>query len=425
MVPFIKNQFFLFLFIFLGFFLSAQTLSFTNDASTWVFLPEWDDYETNSFALDYSWSDWYTELQYRIFTDRNTSAADSGRIDSFLLSSLYNIPISSAGNIRINMKSGLALQLFGDYGGYKIQGGWHNNVLVKRGIPASYEDSFNQLILPIELKISFPFYFTPYIKTSHRIAWPMELAGDLSLGIIFPPDILPFEFSFAYGYGFYETGSNVYDSSMEKQKGISIHSSLNFWPLRFERSMFFQEHWGNGTMGLSLGKPHTEPPGDTVMHLNLVGFTHISIGVKVMKELLPGRIYTGLFYKSMNGWTDAPYLFPEGGRFSLLQLGLEEGIKVNFGPFRTDLYLLLGGGIKQNQFYTLESTKLSPLYVKNSMILELGGGIRFFLPFFFNRKIGLGLEVSHSWELFSGGEWSDAIAGENPVNYILSLVVSS
>lgn len=406
-------------------FLSGQTLSFTNDAATWGFLPEWDDYETNSFALEYSRSQWSAELKYRIFTDRNTSDAESGRIDSLLLSSLYHIPIFKAENLQITMQTGLALQILGDFGGYALQGGWHNSVLVERGIPSSYDDASGQILLPIELGMTLPLDFAPYFQTSHRIGWPVEFAGDFRIGVKFPPDILPFDFSFAYGYGIFDTGSQVYDSSMNKQRRLSIHSRLDFWPLVFNRNLFLQERWGSGTMGINFSKPPSRPPENTVMHLNLVGFTHITIGVKVMRELFPGKIYTGVFYKSINGWTDAPYVFPDGGRFSLIQLGLEEGIKLKIGPFRTDLYLLLASGIKQNQFYKLESTLLSPLFVKNAMMFELGGGVRFFIPFFYNRKIGLGFEVSHSWELISGGHWSDSIAGENPVNYLLSLLVSS
>jgi len=409
--------------------LSCQTFSFTNDASTWGFLPEWDDFETNAFSVEYSISEWYGSVQYRIFTNRSESVLNSSRIDSLLFKTLYNLDFDLTDLVTMNWGCGLAVQFFGDLSGYEIQGGWHNNVLVRRGIPENYDDQFQQVLFPLDFRLSFSTAIAPYIQFNQKIGWPFEYGGDFRIGILSPREILPLDVSLGYAYGVWETASQAYNSSMEKQTGLNIQTSLDFWPISFKRHMFLSQQWGSGTMGIDFYRPASEPPENMVFHLNLVGVTHISIGVKVMKEFFSGPfsdlLYTGLFYKSMNGWTDAPYVYPDGGRFSSLQLGLEEGVKFKFGPFRSDLYLLMNSGIEQNQFYNLVSTRAEPLYVENSVTFEVGAGIRFFFPFFFNRKIGLAFEISNKWDLFSDGEWPDIIPKKNPVNYILSIVVSS
>ncbi|MBB6480233.1 hypothetical protein [Spirochaeta isovalerica] len=423
-----KRSLLILLLIFTGSILSAQIFSFYNDAFTWGFVPEWDDWETNSFRFDLDRERWSAGLEYGILTDRDETEAGSSRVDRLALSGAYAVPLMNHDGFSLVLETGLTFSLFGDFFGYEVQGGWHENVDISRSIPTEYDGSMIQVTLPVEGKISIPFFLTPYALIRQELHYPFRYNGYAAAGIVLPPDFIPFRLEFGYGYKAGESGSKTYDALLDKEKGFRLSSELDFWPFLIEKTMFFNNKWGTGAMGIQFLKPSYAPPENALMELQLLAFTHLANGVKVMKQFLTDDplpfLYSGAYYKAIAGWADSSVNFPEGMRFSEITAGFEEGLELRFGPFRLDVFLLVGSGFNQDQFYILESTVLTPEYIKNSWTVHLGGGTRIFFPFFFQRKIGLSFEVSRKFDILSGGNWPEDLASDNPWNYMLSLAVS-
>lgn len=164
------------------------------------------------------------------------------------------------------------------------------------------------------------------------------------------------------------------------------------------------------------------------MELHVIAFTHPSFGIKLMREFVRDKplpfLYSGLYYESSSGWLNGPYVFPEGGRSSQIAIGLEEGARISFGPFKMNFYGHINSGLTQDQFYILASTVMTPRYVKNSWTASWGAGVRFYFPFFYERKLGVTFDMSRKSDLLSGGNWPDHVPSDNPWNYRLSLTVS-
>lgn len=420
--------YFLLLFSLTGLRLWAGSFLFTNDAFTWGFVPEWDDWETNAFSMEYDWGNWFAETRYSILTDRDDFEVDSSRIDGISFSGGYGavLPIGKMGNLELY--TGLGAIAYGDFGGFEIQGGWHKNVEVSRNIPEDYESPFYQIFIPSGFQFFLPFLIVPSFVYRQTVFIPWQYNGYAGLALGFPEDILPLELEVGYNFHVGESGVKTIDAFMEKQKGFVFSSRLDFWPLTAGKKAYFNGDWGTGYIGFLIEKPRTAGPEEMVFQFCLTGINNLANGVKVMRRVIGGKpfsfLYTGVFYESLSGWMNAPYVFPDGGRFSEILLGIEEGSMINLGPVRLELYFLFSSGYSLEQFYQLDSTALIPLYTESLWSYEWGGGARIFSPFFYGRKVGLAFELTRKSSFIHWGNRPDDIAGTVPLSMKLSLAVS-
>ena len=408
--------------------LFAQTFRFFNDALTWGFVPEWDDWETNLFSFSADIGRWDASLEYGILTDRDRETADSSRLDFIAFSGAYNFSFWKDSLVDFDLRTGLSAKIFGDFYGYEVQTGWHKNVEIHREVPTEYDSSFTEFSIPVHGTFSLPGSISPHLIIEQTVYYPWSYSGFAGVGISIDESLIPLTLDFGYAYLMGESGNKTHDAVKEKRTGFRLASSFDFWPLVAEKEIYFNSLWGTGSMGIDFEKPDNPPPENALLELQLIGFSHLANGIKVMKQFIVNEplrfIYSGFYYKALSGWADSTLTYPEDMRFSEIDLGFEEGVSFPLGGFRSDIYIQAGTGISQDQFYVLKSTVLEPVYVKNSWTFLWGGGIRFFIPFFHQRKLGVAFEVYRKDDLLSWGDWQDSQASDNPWNYMLSLVVS-
>jgi len=401
-------------------------VNFFNDALCWGFMPEWDDYQTYSFNLHQNWINWESNFNYISYTNRTKKKENENRIDAIELVILRNSKFIHFDNYKMRIQYGGALRLFDNWGGFLIQDAWHHNESITRNIPITYEDPYTQIFLLLKITLLELFLPEFSISISSEIAWPLKLNGNIEASITPSTDILPIALQVGYSESIIDKKSDSYSVSMEKQMGLYIASVIDFWPLHLTRIYYLQNQWGNGSICLNLEPPKKEAHNDTVVNLVLSGITHLVFGVKIEKTLLSDLFFQNfnmnITYQSLNGWLDAPLIYPQGGRYSTISIGLQPSYKIPFKYIKLDTFSFINGGIRQNLYYELDSTNLVPLFTENLPLFELGGGIRIFFPFLYNRLIGLTFEGA--WEV-------PRIYNNNPLQwnikirpYRLSLAVS-
>ena len=131
----------------------------------------------------------------------------------------------------------------------------------------------------------------------------------------------------------------------------------------------------------------------------------------------------GTTYETASGWLDAPFDYPSGGRYASISLGLEPFSAWDSGSLRAELFLTVSSGFRQDRYYEMSEANLSPLFVRNYLIAETGGGFRIFFPFFYNRRLGFGFQTVYIWPMFSSGQWPGWIPSINPYRFSLFLNV--
>ncbi|MBN2658678.1 MAG: hypothetical protein JXR86_16600 [Spirochaetales bacterium] len=125
------NRCFIFLLLIVTSALSAQTFSFYNDVLTWGFVPEWDDWETNSFRFDIDRSNWSAGVEYGILTDRDSSEAGSSRIDRLSFHSGYLFHLIPDRSVKLTVETGLSFEATRKYD--VLSGGdWPDNLVTDK-----------------------------------------------------------------------------------------------------------------------------------------------------------------------------------------------------------------------------------------------------------------------------------------------------
>lgn len=250
-----KNISLILTYLLLSALLYGKSFHFANDGLSWGFIPEWDDWETNSFELDYEHFGWYGNLTYKILTDREITEIDSSRLDSLKISADYSEKVFSSNLFNLIASGGVAVELSGDFYGYEIQGGWHENAAVRRSIPLVYDDSVQQISVPLELELSFPLAIAPYMAIGQTFSYPFWNKGYFGVGIRAPRHILPLDLQLRYSYLSGESGNKTYDVAESVKQGFSLKSQIDFWPFSIRKTAFFNGNWGLVLLGFSLVVP--------------------------------------------------------------------------------------------------------------------------------------------------------------------------
>lgn len=421
--------------------LSAQTFSFSNDALTWDFLPEWDDFLTYRFALESSFGNWNTSLAWNSCTDRALSPGEEGRID--VLEAAFSrrwspFPVSSRWG-RLFFDFGLTGRSFGDLGGLYLQEAWHGSIEVHRPVPQLYDAPLQQLALlgsidysgPLPLGPGFPFAL--FGEISGEAAVPGELQLQARGGLEADPSLLPLQLS--GGYLLYTTlrGEDAWTRSRRAASGPFLESRLDFWPLGSRNIFHFAEPWGLGSISLTAAPPGAPPARGVLFQYTLSRLNHNGFGHKVQKAFVIGYplalCYSALTYRTFSGWLDADLPEGAGGRYGSISIGFEQGVNLPLGALLLDIYLTGDLGIEQRRIYRISLTRMVPEQTLEYLLFEPGAGLRLRVPFFHQRRIGIGLELSLPLDLLvsrtAGPESDDFLSSVTPAVHLLRFALSA
>lgn len=407
--------------------LFSQHFSFYNDGLGWGLIPEWDDYETYSFRSAWPLSPGAGELRYDAYTYRGQTAEQGRRIDGVTARFYLRGELETDMRLLLSARAGFGGRLFGRLGGMAIQTGWHGNIDVARPVPESYEEPFRQLLLPLEVAAAFTAVAEWRFSLRGEAVLPGGFTGSLSLEALLPKTLLPVTWEAAYRGALLDYGPSSWKSAEEKQTGLSFGTLLDLWPLRITKIRYLNRDWGTGSIGFFLRAPEGRAPPGVSAELFISAVTHQAYGVKVLREL-PGRAgpFTwALYYREQSGWLDMPVSYPQGGRYALLGLGLEPRLALMLGPLRWEGYLSAGFSFRQERYYELAVTEMSPLAQGSYLTGDVGGGLRLLFPFPAERFLGIGFELIYSGSILKSGSRQDALPPVRPWRCGLSLAVSS
>jgi hypothetical protein len=380
-------------------------IDFTNDGLGWGFIPEWDDYETYSMNARHDWENWNAAVTFLCYTDRAQTEAESSRIDCIQLEVQGKVTVIDDVLFNMELRGGGIIRSFNDYQGLFIQTEWHSNVEVHRDVPTGYEDPFFQFLFPFSAEVLSPMLPWVSLKAELIAGWPLELTGKAELDVTIPEEILPLRLRLGYGESIIDSPSRSYTTADEMKKGLYIGSKMDFWPFFIKKEHYFNHNWGKGSIGVRINEPAYAYPENIINQLIISGITHQAYGMKIGWNAFPDvmieNLNTGFTYTAISGWLDAPLTFPQGGRYSEISLGVEPFYCIKPGDFRIDPFLMLNIGIRQNSYYELATTALTPFFTETTLILETGGGLRFLFPFFHDRFLGFTIDGLWEWPLLS------------------------